>query len=232
MADILSTASRSAYDIAFQVSPIVLFGGLYPSGMPILGLLSGVGQAVTGAASGIGALAGEIGGLAYTGLNLIQGQDPYFARFMVMPGGTLLNNAIGKYPFANVQVAANATIQQPKNVSLRMICPAKGDGYYLTKLAIMTGLQTTLEQHNAAGGYYTVATPSFIYTNGILTNVTDITPGNTANPQTEWQFDFEFPLISQDQATGALNTLMSQVSAGQQPQPGVFQNVQTFGIGS
>jgi hypothetical protein len=98
MSAVLSNAAMSAYDLAYQVSPIILFGGLYPAGMPIIGLLSGVGQAITGT----GSLEGEIGGLASTALNVLQGQDPYFARFLVMPGGTLLNQAIAKYPFANV----------------------------------------------------------------------------------------------------------------------------------
>lgn len=196
MSDIIATAAMAAYDLAYQVSPIILYGGLYPAGMPIIGLT--------------GELAGLVQGVISNGISA----DDFFARFLVLPGGTLINQTIATYPFASQQVAANATIQQPKNISLRMICPAKGAGYYLTKTAILTSLQNTLEQHNAAGGYYTVATPGFVYTNCILTAWIDITPANTKNPQTEFQLDFVAPLITQEQAGAALNSLLNKVGGG------------------
>lgn len=221
MAAIIAEAARAAYDLAFQISPIVLFGGLYPGGMPIVGLT------------------GELAGLAQNVLTgAINGKAPssndFFARFLVQPGGTLINNSLGRYPFANQQVAANAIIQQPLSLSMRMTCPAKGTGYYLTKTAILMSLVQTLQQHCAAGGWFSVATPAYLYTNGILLGMTDITPSNTKNPQTEFQLDFEFPLISQDQASSALSTLFGKVAAGQPvtstsfnsgATPGVFQDV-------
>jgi hypothetical protein len=201
MPSVFASAASAAYDLAFQVSPIILVGGSYANslggGMPILGVL--------------GQLPALGQGLITNGLSA----DDFFARYLVEPGGTLINFTIGKYPFANQQVAANAVIQQPKNVSLRMICPVKDQAGYLTKLAIMTSLQTSLEQHVNAGGTFNVATPAFLYTNGILIGMTDITSGTTNQKQIEYQLDFEFPLISQNQAQAALNTLMGKVDSGQ-----------------
>lgn len=193
--------ASSAYDLAFQVSPIILVGGSYANSlggaMPIIGL--------------VGQLAALGQGILTNGLS----SDDFFARYLVEPGGTLINFTIGKYPFANQQVAANAVIQQPKNVSLRMICPVKDQAGYLSKLAIMTSLQVALEQHINAGGTFNVATPAFLYTNGILIGMTDITSGTTNQKQIEYQLDFEFPLITQGQAQSALSTLIGKVSSGQ-----------------
>ena len=218
MPGIIASAALAAFDLGFQVSPIILYGGLYPAGMPIIGLT--------------GQLAALAQGVLSNGIS----EQDFFARFLVLPGGTLINNTVGKYPFANQQVAANAIIQQPKNISLQMICPAKGDGYYLTKTAIMISLQTALEQHNNAGGTYTVATPAFIYTNCVMLTMTDITSATTRNPQTSFQIDFEAPLITQGQADTALNSLMSKVTGGQQVTSsssyGLGGNAQTFPLAS
>ena len=199
MAGTFAKAARTAYDLAFQVSPIILVGGSYGPGgaMPIIGLL---GQL---AALGQGAL---------TGLT----KDSAFATFLPLPGSTMINNTVGKYPFANQQVAGNAIIQQPLNLSMRMICPVRDEGGYLTKLAILTSLQTSLQAHCAAGGTFNIATPAFIYTNCILIGMTDVTNGITAQKQVEFQLDFEQPLITQEDATAALNTLMGRLSGGQQ----------------
>lgn len=224
----LANATRTAYDLAFQVSPIILVGGSYGAGMPIIGL---VGQL---AALAQGVVAGGVS------------TDAFFARFLPLPGGTLISNAIGRYPFANQQVAANAVIQQPLNISLRMICPVRETGGYLTKLAILTSLQTSLQAHCSAGGTFNIATPGLIYTNCIMTGMTDITSGTTNQKQVEFQLDFEQPLITQAAATAALNTLMGKLTNGGQVTSsdwsganglsntanGLTGDVQTFGYGA
>lgn len=200
MANAAAKAASTAYDLAFQVSPIILVGGAYGQGgaMPIIGLL--------------GQLAALGQGLLTSGLSA----DSAFATFLPLPGSTLINNTIGKYPFANQQVAANAIIQQPLNLSMRMICPVRSKGGYLTKLAVLTSLQTSLQSHCAAGGTFHVATPGFVYTNLILIGMTDVTNGTTAQKQVEFTLDFEQPLITQADATAALNTLMGRLAGGQQ----------------
>ncbi|MBU9228205.1 hypothetical protein [Burkholderia multivorans] len=199
----LSSGFRSAYDLSFQVSPIILNGGIVANTlggmMPIIGL---VGQ--------LGALAQSVLSSGSVGL------DNFFARFVVLPGGTIINNAVGTYPFANQQVAGNAIVMQPKNVSLLMIAPVKDTGGYLTKLAIFTSLQSSLEAHCAAGGTFHVATPARIYTNCILTSMTDVTSGEGKQQQIQWQLDFVQPLLTQQAASSAYGALMSKLAGGQQ----------------
>lgn len=138
----------------------------------------------------------------------------FYAKYVPIPGGTVINNAIATYPFANQQVAANAIIEQPKNISLRMIAPVRDTGGYLTKTAIFTALQTALQNHNNAGGTYTIATPAFLYTDCVMTTMTDITSGNTKQQQIEWQLDFIKPLISTSDANAAFSNQMAKLSGG------------------
>lgn len=193
---ILNSAFRDSYRLAFQISPIILTGGTVGL-MPIIGLSSQV------LALAQGALSGSIG------------LEDFYAEYLPVPGGTVINNTIATYPFANQSVAANAIIQQPKNISMLMIAPVRDKGGYLTKLAIFTALQTALENHNNAGGTYTVMTPSYIYTDCIMTTMTDVTSGDTKQKQVQWQIDFVKPLVSLNDAANAQNALMSKLSGGQ-----------------
>lgn len=199
----ISDAVRSSYDLAFQVSPIILVGGIASNtlgGMlPIIGL---TGQ-LLGAAQGV---------LSSGSLSA----DDFFARFVPVPGSTLVSQQIATYPFANQAVAANATIQQPLTISLRMIAPVKDTAGYLTKTAIFTALQNSIVAHNAAGGLYTIATPAMIYPNCLLLDITDATGGGTKQQQIEYIWTFVQPLVTQQQATSALNSLMSKLSSGAQ----------------
>lgn len=195
-----------AFKFTFQLCPIFLTGGiagLIPGGvLPIITLT----EALTlGGALGGGAINAEL--------------DGFFANFNPIPGGTLIENDIARYPFANQVVAANAQIQKPIHLSVRMACPAQGELGYVTKLATMTALKSTLEQHNRTGGTYTVMTPSFPYTNGLMTRLGDVTGGETKQVQAEWQWDFEFPLLTLQAAQAAQNSLMSKLSNGTQIGP-------------
>jgi hypothetical protein len=202
MSNFIANAARSAYDIAFQVSPIILTGGIVAntngSALPIIALTGQVASFAQGALTG--------------GLSL----DDFYARFLPLPGSTVISNAIGMYPFANQDVAANAIIRQPLNISLQMIAPVKDAGGYFTKLAIFTALQQSLQSHNAAGGTYSIATPSYIYTACIMTGMTDITSGETKQQQVAWQLDFVQPLVTQQQAQSSYSGLMSKLAGGQQ----------------
>lgn len=200
-------AFRAAYDLAFQVSPIVLTGGAYASPMPIIGLTGQLGAFVQGFASGQDVL------------------SSFYATYLPIPGSTVINNSIATYPFANQQVAANAIIEQPKAISLMMIAPVRDSGGYLTKLAIFTALQTALSNHNNNGGTYTVVTPAFIYTDCVMTSMTDITSGATAQRQVEWQLDFIKPLISTSDANAAFSNQMAKIAGG-----GVLKQASPTGI--
>lgn len=142
--------------------------------------------------------------------------DSYFAHFLPVVGGDLIKQKVAEYPFANQAVAANAVITDPLQISLRMICPARGPGGYANKLATMQALQAAIAQHNVNGGTYTIATPSFYYTNCVMLALRDVSSNPSAQAQTEWQWDFRQPLLTQEQADQAQNNLMSKISGGTQ----------------
>lgn len=140
--------------------------------------------------------------------------DSYFAHYYPLPGGKAVSQDIGQYPFANQQTAANAVIAKPLAVSLMMICPIRGPGGYATKMAVLTGLQQTLQQHNISGGTYIIATPGLPYLDGVMLDMTDVTPSGPMQVQMMYQLDFWFPLVTQAAAAAAQNTLLSKISSG------------------
>jgi hypothetical protein len=77
-------------------------------------------------------------------------------------------------------------------------------------------LKQTLAKHNAAGGLYTVYAPSYIYQNLVMTAMHDITPGAEGGEarQSTWQFDFEQPLLTEEAAQNAQNSMMSSITNG------------------
>ena len=194
------TPGQWAFKLSYELSPIILTGGvaqLIPGGMlPVIAITQGL-DFVTGILSG-----GDV--------------DPndFFATFQPLTGSSLIRQQIAKYPMANQSVAANSVIADPLGVSLMMIVPARGDGGYPLKLATMTALQATLATHNNSGGTYTVATPSFIYTNCLLASLTDISTGATHQRQNTYQWDFEMPLLTLAAAQAAQNSLMGKITAG------------------
>jgi len=192
-----------AFKLAFQLSPIVLVNGIaqnIPGQMlPII--------AITQAAQFV---AGLLSGGEDIGLN------DFFANFQPLPGATLVDFQIAKYPFANQAVAANATIAQPLQLSMLMKCPARDELGYAAKLATMMALQSVLSQHGSQGGTYIIVTPSYFYTNGILTGMRDASNGESKQAQNAWQMDFEFPLLTLEQAQQSQGSLMSKITSGTQ----------------
>lgn len=197
-------AGATAFQLAYQISPIILTGGVasaIPGGMlPIISITQAVDFAE--------------GLLGTSELDL----DNFLFQFHPLAGSTLVEQEVGRYPFANQQVAANATIRQPLHLSMLMIVSAKPFvGGYATKSMAIAALKASLDQHNNSGGMYSVATPAFIYTNGLLRNVRDISSQVSKQPQNAYQWDFEFPLITLQQALQAqaqMNSNMAQISAG------------------
>lgn len=140
--------------------------------------------------------------------------DDFFANFHPLPGSKLASNQFGQFPFANQAVAANARIAQPFTISMRMICPARDEAGYALKLATMTALQAALAQHDSLGGTYTIATPSYFYTNCVLLEMTDTSAGDSQQAQNTYQLDFWQPLLTLTSAQQAQNNLMSQITNG------------------
>lgn len=197
----MSSTGYSVFKLGYEISPILLVGGIasvIPGGMlPIVALTEA--ESFT-----LGILQGSN----------VPSLDQFFAHWKPVGGTTLIDNQVGQYPFANQAVAANAIIAQPLQVSMLMYCPVQSEGGYTSKLATLTVVQQTLAQHNATGGLYTVATPSNIYANCILVKVTDVSGGESHQPQYAWQFDFIQPLITANQTVQVLNNLMGKIGGG------------------
>lgn len=196
----MANVARSIFQLAYEVTPIFLTNGVaenIPGQMlPIV--------AITEAASFAG--------------NLLEGNgvpnlDQFVARFRPLPGSTLIDNEIGDYPFANQAVAANAIITKPLRLSMLMNSPANQGGGYVAKLITFTALKAVLDQHNQSGGTYTILTPSYIYTNCILTNMVDVSRPDSQQPQNAWQFEFVKPLLTANEAQSVMNSLMSRTEA-------------------
>ena len=188
---------RGAYDRAFQISPILL--------------VNGIADAIPGGVLPFVALVGGLAAFAQSALTSGGLQDfPW--RFVPIAGATVISNAVGTYPFANQRVAANAVIEEPTNISLRMINPVQHTAGYLTKLPLFTSMRDTLALHSQIGGSFTVMTPSYPFTNCLLTSLHDVTTNR--QQQSEWQFDFVRPLISLSQAQTAKSSLLSRIANG------------------
>jgi hypothetical protein len=193
----MSAGPSQQWRLSYELSPIILTNGIaanLPGGvLPIINIL---GDA-------------DID----TGFNT-DGRDN-FAHFQPIPGSTLIDNEIGRYPFANQAVAANSIIANPLVVSLLMLCPVNQQGGYDDKSSRITSLKSQLDAHNGAGGTYTVATPGYIYTNCILLNVRDVTKAGPGQVQSAYQWDFIKPLLTLEDAAQALNALLSKIDANQ-----------------
>lgn len=194
--------SNPSMQFSYQVCPIILTGGVatsIPGGMlPLINLV------------------GAGGALLNPPLdpNKPTDYDNAFGAFNVLPGGTLLQMSIAKYPFANQDVAANATIREPLNVSVIMDAPMRGKNPWQTKQTVMSSLKATLDNHNNIGGTYTLATPAYIYENLVLVSLTDNSRGNNSLPQNAWRFDFERPLVALRDLQGSISSILAKAGLG------------------
>ena len=201
----MSTPAFYAYQLAYQISPILLVDGIASQiGSGTLPLV-----AITEATSFAQSLAS---GTINTDML------DFFAHFEPFPGSTIVSNAVGQYSFANQSVAANAIIRQPLSISMLMRAPVKGKGGYVSRLMTMTALKAVLDSHNSLGGTYTIATPACLYENCLLISIADIGQmGETKQRQVNWRWDFQQPLITLSAATAAANALIKNISQGLPP---------------
>lgn len=197
------SAGLAAWKLLFQLSPIIftngMFGSIPGAMMPIIALTESINFP-------LGMLSGG------EDIEL----DRFFANYQPLPGSTLIQQDVARYPFANSAVAANSTIRLPTRISLLMICPVQNKFGWFEKLAVITALKAAFEQHNAMGGTYTIATPSAIYTNCLLLNMSDASVGMTKQVQNSYQLDFEKPLLTLEEAASVQNGLMNAITNGGQ----------------
>lgn len=193
------------YKLAFQLSPIILQGGVATN-------ISGGMLPIIAVTEALNFPLGLLSGTENIEL------DDFFANFLPLPGASIADNQIGTYPFANQSVAANALIAQPLTISMLMVVPVRNDFGYAAKLGIMTALQAVLANHNQAGGTYTIVTPSYFYTNCIMVGMRDVSNGASHQAQNAWQMDFVQPLLTLEAAQQAQNSLLSKITNGTQVQ--------------
>lgn len=223
MSGAISGIGYAGFKLAFQISPIILSSGIainLPNGLlPIFAITEALNFP-------LGLLSGA------ENIEL----DGFFANFVPLPGATLVDIELGKYPFPNQAVAANATVAQPLVCSFLMHCPAKNAGGYAAKLVTMTALKSLLDQHNSLGGTYVLMTPSFISRNWIMKRMEDASLGTSAQLQNAWRLDFEKPLLTIGDANAAQSSLISKLTNGTQsigqPAWSGSTTVPTTGIGS
>lgn len=187
--------SRADYLTSYQTSPIILVGGAAGTGMmPITNLLSSQNFR---------------GGVTSTP----QAGDSFFGQFRVLPGHNLMDNEVATYPVANQAVAANAVITNPLQLSLEMLVPAGGAVNVKNKLSIITALKSALDKHTALGGWYNVATPSYIYQGCLLTRLVDASDEDFGQQvQVRWIWSFMQPLLTTSAAQAAQNQAMAKIS--------------------
>lgn len=192
---------RDTYRLTFELSPIILTSG-------VAGLIPGAMLPIISITEAVNFTGGLLGG------DINVDYDNAFAHFSPLPGASIIHNAVPTYPLANQQVAANAIVVQPLRVSLKMVCPAKGQSGYARKTATMLALQTAIQQHCVSGGTFTVCTPSYFYTNCLLESLRDISGSEGKQAQTAWQWDFYQPLLSLSAVQRVQNALMTRMSVG------------------
>ena len=198
---VLSSAGSVAWQLAMEISPILLTGGIAANVggiLPIVALTEGANLIVSVI---------ETGNLSL---------NSAFAHYKVLPGAKLVNNQVSVMPFANQTVAGNAIISQPRNLSYKMVCPAgPNSGGSALKLLTMMSLQSSLNQHVLAGGLFTCIHPCGIANSGILLDMTDISAeGENTQAQDVWQLNFFFPLVTAQQAQQAQSNLMQSLTSG------------------
>lgn len=204
--------TRELYKLGFEISPVILCDGIaqsIPGGMlPIV--------ALTQSASFVTGLLG--GAMELTDL------DKYFCHWRAAQGATMIDYDIGRYPFANQAVAANALLAQPLRVTMLMDAPVNDNTGAMTKLVTLSALQAVLQAHANLGGTYIVATPAFIYNSCILKTVRDVTGSNDPLPQRQWLWDFEQPLITETGADQAINSYLSKIDNGDKTTESAWTN--------
>lgn len=180
--NLLQSFAAGTFEFIYQVSPIWFTNGissLVPGniGLPISMITEGINSVNS----------------------LVANQklpDQYFANFKPTAGSQLCKYEVAQYPFYTQQIAANAQIQQPVQVSMLMYCPAGASTPYSVKLGTMNALKASIDAHINSGGTFTVLTPSYYYTDCLLLGITDVSNDTTLQVQWAYQWDFLQPLIT------------------------------------
>jgi hypothetical protein len=204
------SAGYIRYKTQTQITPIILTGGLATAqggAIPISSITNPLLQGITATVNSI-TVAAQVTG---TGNPQLDGTG---TDYQPVAGGTLIDNQVAMYPFANQAVAGNAIISQPLNISMSMLIPATAQMPFSSRLSIMMALVSTLKLHINLGGLFSVITSVYVYTNTILKMMRDVSGGETNQAQYRWQLDFFQPLLTLQAANQAQNGLMQTLTNG------------------
>ena len=143
-------------------------------------------------------------------------ESDYFAHFKPLPGGTLVDFSAAEYPFASMNMAANAMVQNALKFSLLMTCPPRTNPRisYPSVQAIITRIQRQMTAHVLAGGVCTVATPATIYQNCLFLSLRDASSAGDKTVQNAFVWEFLQPLITQQAAEQVYNNLYNKLANG------------------
>lgn len=205
LSSVINKIGRNVFKSAYQISPILLTEGVADK-------MGGVVPIVVYTQS-VALLNGLIAGGINGSVNLPD-LDNMWAQWAPMSGGTLVDNSVAQYPYANQAVAANAIVTNPLNLSMQMLCPANQPGAMATKLATLQALQAVLNKHSQLGGSYIIITPGQVYTGMLLTRMVDTTPNPVAAPSSQFQFDFTRPLTQKSKNVQKQSTLIKKLGGG------------------
>jgi hypothetical protein len=216
-------ATISQVQLLYQLTPIWLQNGIassIPGGayLPILSILNYEVWAALQIGSGSTVVADD------------WNFENAFAIFQTAPGGSLVRQSIAEYPFANLNVAANAALRNPLNISMIMMTPMKEESAWAMKQARMSNLKAVLDVHNNLGGTYIVFTPGYIYNNMAMTDLTDVSTAASPLPQNTWRWDFTAPLISMQDIYNVESNLIQKLTAGLQTTGQLTSAVTALGI--
>ena len=95
-----------------------------------------------------------------------------------------------------------------------MYCPANSSTSLAgIKLGIMALVQATVQNHVQLGGTFTIVTPAYVYTDCLLTGITDVSTEETLQAQWAYQWDFIQPLLT-NESPSLLNGIYRSINSG------------------
>jgi hypothetical protein len=156
-----------------------------------------------------------------------------FVRFRPLAGATLIEMQYSQYPFANRAIAANSGSVQPNRIQIEMMVDFGPTGIeqlanalgiktptlnivrYAAILPFMQALRQKLVDHMADGGTFNLITPSQIYFDCLLENLSDVSDQSDGSPGgIRYVFSFIKPIISLKDANKILNDVATKSQGG------------------
>ncbi|QDH14158.1 hypothetical protein E3E12_08105 [Formicincola oecophyllae] len=208
MANFLNQLGRDTLKTAYEACPILLTGGVAERMGGIVPIILYT--------EAVGLLNGLVAGALVDDVRMPDFDNLWCTWMPVSGSSTLISYTLPTDSYDPSSVSADGSsslygISNLLKVSMLMICPARGPGSMLTKLATLQALQSILYRHCYLGGMFTVITPGQIYTDMVLQTVTDATPAtapNSPGPNSMYKFEFVQPsrpsTLKKSDKTGSL----------------------------